>query len=95
MAGSADDRLSKQIQHRAQVQSQLRIIKLPNYTEEQLRVIFRRMVQFWFAKRMKLEGSVDDRYVRTLIRGPPGRETQAGAGQERGMERIARAAGPR
>ncbi|KAG9251149.1 P-loop containing nucleoside triphosphate hydrolase protein [Emericellopsis atlantica] len=67
MAGSADDGLSKQIQYRVQVQSQLRVIELPNYTEEQLRVIFRRMVQLWFARRMKLEGGVDDRYVRTLI----------------------------
>ena len=68
IAGDADDGLSGQLKYRAQVESQLRVIKLPNYTEDQLGVIFHRMVQKWFNKRMKLDGEVPDQFVKILIR---------------------------
>jgi AAA+ superfamily predicted ATPase len=68
LAGDADDGLNNQLQYRAQVEKQLRVIRLPNYTEEQLCVIFSRMVQKWFNKKMKLDGEVPDKYVRVLIR---------------------------
>merc|ERR1712000_59629 len=68
IAGSLDDGLSKQLKYRAEVDSQMRIIKLPNYTPDQLQIIFNRMVQKWFNKKMKLDGQLDDHYVKILIR---------------------------
>ena len=70
IAGYMDEGLSNQIRYRAVVESQLRIIRLQNYTEEQLCVIFERMVQKWFNKKMILDGElgVPSAYVKILIR---------------------------
>lgn len=68
LAGDADDGLSNQLKYRAEVENQMRVIKLPNYTEEQLVVIFERMVRKWYNKKMKLDGELDSQFVKILIK---------------------------
>lgn len=60
-----DNGLSSLLKYRAEVENQLPVIRLPNYTEEQLRVIFNRMAQKWL--KVRLEGEVPDQYVKILI----------------------------
>ena len=63
-----DDGLSNQLKYRAEVENQMQVLKLPNYTEEQLCVIFHRMVQKWFHQKMKFDGEVPDQFVKILIK---------------------------
>jgi SpoVK/Ycf46/Vps4 family AAA+-type ATPase len=68
LAGDAEAGLSNQLAYSAEVLNHFRNIKLPNYTDDQLRVVFHGMVRKWFNKKMKLDGEVDDAFVKILTR---------------------------
>lgn len=68
LAGDLEDGLETQLSYSAEVQNHFRSIKLPNYTEDELRVVFHGMVRKYYNKKMKFEGEVDDHFVKILIR---------------------------
>lgn len=68
LAGDAGDGLSEQLEYSAEVLNHFHTIKLSNYSEEDLGVIFHGFVRRWFNKKMKVDGEVDDFYVKILMR---------------------------
>lgn len=67
-AGSAEDGLASQLANYAEAEHHFPVLKLPNYTKEQLRDVFHGMVRVHFKKKMEIEGGFDGRYLDILIR---------------------------
>ncbi|PTD08788.1 hypothetical protein HYE67_004660 [Fusarium culmorum] len=67
-AGNGEWGLSDLMGYSAEVSSHFPILKLPNYTAHELRMVFHGMMRKWFKNRMEVEGGYDGLYVKILIR---------------------------
>ncbi|KAM5380363.1 hypothetical protein ACJZ2D_003465 [Fusarium nematophilum] len=68
LAGNGEWGLSDQLGYSAEVSNHFPVMKLPNYTKEELQTVFHGMMRKWFKNKMEVEGGYDGLYVKILIR---------------------------
>ncbi|KAF4335761.1 esx-1 secretion system 1 [Fusarium beomiforme] len=68
IAGNGEWGLSDLMGYSAEVSNHFPVLKLPNYTAQELREVFHGMMRKWFKGRMEVEGGYDGLYVKILIR---------------------------
>lgn len=68
VAGNGPWGLSDLMSYSAEVSNHFPVLKLPNYTPEQLQEVFHGMMRRYFNKRMGVEGGYDGLYVKILIK---------------------------
>ncbi|KAF5642693.1 ESX-1 secretion system 1 [Fusarium sp. NRRL 52700] len=68
VAGNGEWGLSDLMGYSAEVSNHFPILKLPNYTVEELQIVFHGLMRKWFKGRMEVEGGYDGLYVKILIR---------------------------
>lgn len=69
IAGNGDWGLSDQLNYSHQVSAHFPVLKMPNYTKDELHTIFRGMARTSFKNRtMQVEGGYDGKYVNILMR---------------------------
>ncbi|KAF5008081.1 hypothetical protein FDECE_5630 [Fusarium decemcellulare] len=67
-AGNGEWGLSDQLGYSAEVSNHFPVLKLPNYTKEELQKVFHGMMRKWFKNKMEVEGGYDGLFVKILIR---------------------------
>ncbi|KAM0216083.1 hypothetical protein ACHAQD_007997 [Fusarium lateritium] len=67
VAGNGDWGLSDLMSYSHEVASHFPVLKLPNYTAQELQVVFHGMMRKWFKNKMEVEGGYDGLYVKILI----------------------------
>ncbi|ENH72851.1 ESX-1 secretion system protein EccA1 [Fusarium oxysporum f. sp. cubense race 1] len=68
IAGNGEWGLSDLMGYSAEVSNHFPVLKLPNYTAEELQMVFHGMMRKWFKGKMEVEGGYDGLYVKILIR---------------------------
>ncbi|KAK7415964.1 hypothetical protein QQX98_005537 [Neonectria punicea] len=68
LAGNGDWGLSDQIGYSAQVSNHFPVMKLPNYTKEELQTVFQGLMRRWFNKKMEVEGGYEGHIMKILMR---------------------------
>ncbi|KAG5765466.1 hypothetical protein H9Q72_006449 [Fusarium xylarioides] len=68
VAGNGEWGLSDLMGYSAEVSNHFPILKLPNYTAEELQIVFHGLMRKWFKGKMEVEGGYDGLYVKILIR---------------------------
>ncbi|KAF5022581.1 hypothetical protein F66182_5367 [Fusarium sp. NRRL 66182] len=68
LAGNGEWGLSDQLGYSAEVANHFPVLKLPNYTAQELKLVFHGMMRKWFKNKMEVEGGYDGLYVNILIR---------------------------
>ncbi|KAF7562534.1 hypothetical protein G7046_g1615 [Stylonectria norvegica] len=68
LAGNGDWGLSDQLNYSAEVKNHFPVLKLPNYTKEELQLVFQGMMRKWFNKKMQIEDGYQGLYAKILIR---------------------------
>ncbi|KAF9766438.1 hypothetical protein IL306_001173 [Fusarium sp. DS 682] len=68
IAGNGEWGLSDLMGYSAEVSNHFPVLKLPNYTAQELQEVFHGMMRKWFKGRMEVEGGYDGLYVKILIR---------------------------
>ncbi|KND89373.1 Uncharacterized protein TOPH_06010 [Tolypocladium ophioglossoides CBS 100239] len=68
LAGRDDEALGRQLCYSAQTQNHFPVVKLPNYTSDQLRDVFYGMARRAFGAKMGIEGGPHSPYVKMLVR---------------------------
>ncbi|KAF4988297.1 hypothetical protein FGRMN_9848 [Fusarium graminum] len=68
VAGNGEWGLSDLMSYSHEVASHFPVLKLPNYTAQELQVAFHGMMRKWFKNKMEVEGGYDGLYVKILIR---------------------------
>ncbi|SPJ88693.1 related to stage V sporulation protein K [Fusarium torulosum] len=68
VAGNGDWGLSDLMSYSHEVASHFPVLKLPNYTAQELQAVFHGMMRKWFKNKMEVEGGYDGLYVKILIR---------------------------
>ncbi|WZH42512.1 P-loop containing nucleoside triphosphate hydrolase protein [Fusarium acuminatum] len=68
VAGNGEWGLSDLMSYSHEVASHFPVLKLPNYTAQELQLVFHGMMRKWFKNKMEVEGGYDGLYVKILIR---------------------------
>ncbi|KAJ4269690.1 hypothetical protein NW762_001358 [Fusarium torreyae] len=68
VAGNGEWGLSDQLGYSAEVSNHFPVLKLPNYTAQELQMVFHGMMRKWFKNRMEVEGGYYGHYIKILIR---------------------------